>query len=205
MSTLSTLRRASTAVRAQASARRKQSLRKRRASGCRSRQRLRGCANGFAHPRFLWPAVSGFTSCCFRLFREATQLKTVGTVAYVAGIEVLHAEVQEHAVNFADGGCPTVSGVADIEQCAQRIGAVARGGVRLFREATQLKTIGATVCTTWTEIRHGKAQVYSIVSVARRRVAVSVVAYLDQCAQRIGAVARGGVRREDFSFSARKC
>ena len=156
-------------------------------------------------PVFLWPAVSGFTSCCFRLFREATQLKTVGPVAYVAGIEVLHAEVQEHAVNFADGGCPTVSGVADIEQCAQRIGAVARGGARLFREATQLKTIGATVCTTWTEIRHGKAQVYPIVSAARRRVAVSIGADVVQRTRIPMAVARGGVRREDFSFSARKC
>ena len=44
----------------------------------------------------------------FRLFREATQLTTEGTVVRAAGIEVLRAEAQEHAVSPADSGRPTV-------------------------------------------------------------------------------------------------
>ena len=67
-----------------------------------------------------------------RLFREATQLKTVGAVARVAGIEhprfrsqIPHRDVARHRRTR-----PTVSVAADVPQSALAAAAVARGGVR---------------------------------------------------------------------------
>ncbi len=71
---------------------------------------------------------SGRRILFFCLFREATQLKTVGTVCDVVGIEYCHVEDQAHAMGIADRRGPTVSGMACAAQGALAVAAVARGG-----------------------------------------------------------------------------
>ena len=155
MFTLSTLRRASTAVRAQMFVRRKRSLRKRRATvfGRRPEQTSGMCKWLCASPFFYGlrsaglrhgtgppPVLSLYPLLqCVRLFREATQLKTVGTVAHVAGSEALRVEVQEHAASPAKGGRPTEPVVADVVQRARRVVAEARGGAQFGVEAGSFK------------------------------------------------------------------
>ena len=63
-----------------------------------------------------------------RLFREATQLKTVGAVVRAAGREPRHVEIQVHAIDTADRRRPAVTAVADVAQRARGVVAVARGG-----------------------------------------------------------------------------
>ena len=82
-----------------------------------------------------------------RLFREATQLKTDAPVIRATGIESRRQTIQTYAVSLTECGGPIVSVVADGYQRAQSAivtcVAEARGGAhRLFREATQLKSVG---------------------------------------------------------------
>ena len=63
------------------------------------------------------------------LFREAPQLKTVGTVARVAGIERLRMEIQSQAID-ADRGRPAEPTVAYDHRYPRSMIAVARGGTR---------------------------------------------------------------------------
>ena len=87
-----------------------------------------------------------------RLFREATQLKTVAAIVRVAGVEVLRAENQIHAIGTADRRRPAATVDADDAQRARIPMAVARGGIRLFREATQLKTVAAAAHAAGIEV-----------------------------------------------------
>ncbi len=63
-------------------------------------------------------------------------------------------EIQVQAVDTARNGRPAEPGVADAHQIARVRKAVARGGVclRLFREATQLKTVTAVVHAAGIEV-----------------------------------------------------
>ena len=63
-----------------------------------------------------------------RLFREATQRKTVGVAVRAAGVEVLRIEMQVQTVEVIRGRRPAEPVVADAEQRAIRVKAVARGG-----------------------------------------------------------------------------
>ena len=63
-----------------------------------------------------------------RLFREATQLKTMVAVVHVAGTKVLRRETQKYAMNSANGRRPTVPVAADAPQRTLVAAAVARGG-----------------------------------------------------------------------------
>ena len=51
-----------------------------------------------------------------RFFREAMQLKTVGAVVCVVGIEPRHVETQVHAIGTADRRRPAVTAVVDDHQ-----------------------------------------------------------------------------------------
>ena len=66
---------------------------------------------------------------CLRLFREATQRKTVGTVVWVADVEALRIETQVQTVDVACGGRPDEPAVADVPQRTLIEGAEARGGL----------------------------------------------------------------------------
>ncbi len=88
-----------------------------------------------------------------RLFREAAQLKTDGTIVHAAEVEILRGEVQtpHREVARHRRTRPTEPIVADAP-CYTLIAratevTVARGGVSpcLFRVATQLETVTATV------------------------------------------------------------
>ena len=63
-----------------------------------------------------------------RLFREATQLKTVTAVISVIGIEVRRAKTQEHPIDAARGRRPTESTIADTLLPPVSSFAEARGG-----------------------------------------------------------------------------
>ncbi len=65
-----------------------------------------------------------------RLFREATQLKTVAAVALASEIEPRHVETQVQAADAARGGRPAVTEVADATLHAIRMIAVARGSLQ---------------------------------------------------------------------------
>ncbi len=67
-----------------------------------------------------------------RLFREATQLKTVAAAVCEIGGKGLHGKIQKYTVSFTGRGCPTVPVVTDIScdtfiVCPPEV-AVARGG-----------------------------------------------------------------------------
>ena len=68
-----------------------------------------------------------------RLFREATQLKTVGPVRRVAGTKPRHVEMQVHATvvvaRTVGRGRPDGTLAADVAQRARIPMAIARGGV----------------------------------------------------------------------------
>ena len=66
---------------------------------------------------------------CPRLFREATQLKSVGAVVREAGIEGRHVEIQVHPVAAAHRRRIAEPVVADGAQRAIGSLAVARGGM----------------------------------------------------------------------------
>ena len=129
-----------------------------------------------------------------RLFREATQLKTVGMSVRVAGIEILRVEPQEHAVSPAKSGRPTVPAAADARQNTRIPIAEARGGVclRLFREATQLKTVGAVCRIARSQLDHAEIKISSINFTDRRRPAIAVASDIAQHARGTMAEARGG-------------
>ena len=80
--------------------------------------RLYGAAPAHCPPRASRP----------RLFREATQRKTVGAAVRVAGIEVLRVETQVHPIAAADRRRIAEPAVADATRPARRGGAVTRGG-----------------------------------------------------------------------------
>ena len=63
-----------------------------------------------------------------RLFREATQLITVGTVIRIAGIKPRCTEMQVMAANIVRLGRPNISVATDKVQGTIGIAAVARGG-----------------------------------------------------------------------------
>ncbi len=129
-----------------------------------------------------------------RLFREATQLKTVAAAVRVVGEEGLRTEIQVQAVDAARGGRPAEPVIADRTQRAQVCDTVARGeptghfigrlypkfspraSSRLFREATQLKTVAAIVCAAGIEPRHAEIQVHAIGTADRGSPAVTAVA-----------------------------
>ncbi len=67
-----------------------------------------------------------------RLFREATQLKTVAAVIRVAGSEVLRTEIQVHATRAARRRRPVEPEAADEYRIARERVAVARGGTFPF-------------------------------------------------------------------------
>ncbi len=79
------------------------------------------------------PHDSGSPGRVFCLFREATQLKTVGPVRRVAGVEPRCAEVQVHATvviaRIVGRGRPVEPVAADAPQRARISMARARGGV----------------------------------------------------------------------------
>ncbi len=62
-----------------------------------------------------------------RLFREATQLKSVGAAVRVAGIEVLRVETQVHPIAAADRRRIAEPAVADATRPARSTDAEARG------------------------------------------------------------------------------
>ncbi len=78
-------------------------------------------------PGSKFPIGSGESSP-FRLFREATQLKTVGTVIQIAGNDPGHPKNQVHPIRAPDRRRPPVTEVADIVQCPLVPSAIARGG-----------------------------------------------------------------------------
>ncbi len=65
------------------------------------------------------------------LFREATQLKTVGTIGCRMWAGIRHIETHTHPVDAADPSRPTVTMAADAPQCSFAAAAVARGGGRI--------------------------------------------------------------------------
>ncbi len=129
-----------------------------------------------------------------RLFREATQRKTVATAVHAAGIEILRVEPQEHAVSPAKSGRPTVPAAADARQNTRIPIAETRGGVclRLFREATQLKTVGAVCRIARSQLDHAEIKISSIDFTDRRRPAIAVASDIAQHARGTMAEARGG-------------
>ena len=151
-----------------------------------------------------------------RLFREATQLTTAGTVARVVEGELCRGEAQVHAASSAKGGRPTVSVVAEATRLARRVVAVARGGPptgrftgrldpkcldpRLFREAAQLKTVAADSCTTGVEVLHVEVQTAMTGIAGCGRATESVVPDTRQISESVVvssvAEARGGVPGE---------
>ena len=109
------------------------------------------------------------------LFRESTKLQTVGTVVRVADLEALRMELQVQTVDAVRGGRPAEPVVADVRQCAQppiiACVAEARGGFRLFREATQLKTVGTGCRVAGVEPHCAEVQIQApvvVVRIARR-------------------------------------
>ncbi len=88
---------------------------------------LYGAATAYCPPRAL-----------LRLFREATQLKTVGAAVRAAGIEPRHVEIQAHAIGTTDRGSPAETVVADAAQRARIPSAIARGE----REGAERSVIG---------------------------------------------------------------
>ena len=137
-----------------------------------------------------------------RLFREATQRKTMGAAVRVAGEEVLRKEIQVQAVDTARNGRPAEPGVADAHQIARVRKAVARGAPfgcftgslypRLFREATQLKTVGAVCRIARSQLDHAEIKISSINFTDRRRPAIAVASDIAQHARGTMAEARGG-------------
>ena len=109
-----------------------------------SRDRSRG-SPGRTHRVFYWPPrlQLGVDTTIFRvpggirLFREATQLKTVGAVARVAGIEVRHAEMQAHPIAAAHRRRIAEPAAADAAQPA--IGSLAEARGRLFRSSSRVR------------------------------------------------------------------
>ena len=77
----------------------------------------------------IWCRHSHQKTQCVRLFREATQLKTVAAAARVAGIEARHAEMQVHPIAAAHRRRIAEPGAADVAQPATGSLAEARGGV----------------------------------------------------------------------------
>ena len=72
----------------------------------------------------------------------------MAAVTHAEGIEVLRAEMQKYAAGAAKGGRVVEPVAANVAQSTRSCIVVARGGCslsRLFREATQLKTVGASV------------------------------------------------------------
>ncbi len=63
-----------------------------------------------------------------RLFREATQLKTVGAIVCVARADVLRVKVQKRTETPTASRRPTIPVVAAAQDCTLVVAAVARGG-----------------------------------------------------------------------------
>ncbi len=90
---------------------------------------------------------------------------------------MLCVEVKEQTVDTIVCGRPTVTAAGGITQPAVCPMAVARGGYfRLFREATQLKTVAAVARVAVIEARHDEIQVHAIGTADRRRPAVPAAA-----------------------------
>ncbi len=140
------------------------------------------------------PIAEARGGVCLRLFREATQLKTVTAMMRVAGVEILRGKAQDHPVSFTHGGRPAVPVAAEAPQRALAVAAVARGGVclRLFREATQLKTVGAVCRIARSQLDHAEIKISSINFTDRRRPAIAVASDIAQHARGTMAEARGG-------------
>ena len=68
-----------------------------------------------------------------RLFREATQLKTVGAVCRIARSQLDHAEIKISSINFTDRRRPAITVASDIAQPARGTLAEARGGAFFSR------------------------------------------------------------------------
>ena len=87
-------------------------------------------------PRSLRPAQEGkivsapypHRPCLSRLFREATQLKTIAATVRTAGVLVLRMKIQVLSVDAARDGRPAGTVVADSHRLAVRQIAIARGG-----------------------------------------------------------------------------
>ena len=81
-----------------------------------------------------------------------------------------HTEIQVHALSTADRRRPTVAAVTDIAQHTRGEVTEARGGVspaRLFREATQRKTVAAAHYVAGDETTSVEVQVHAIGSTDR--------------------------------------
>ncbi len=128
-----------------------------------------------------------------RLFREATQLKTEAATVQRSRIEPLYSEIQGYATGILftgrGSGGKTETSVADIPSFTVSVTAVARGGAarpRLFREATQLKTVGtAVVCKAGIEPRDFEEEILSVNAPCGGRPTITVITDAVHVAQSI--------------------
>ena len=90
-----------------------------------------------------------------------------------------HTEIQVHALSTADRRRPTVAAVTDIVLHTRGEVTEARGGAsrpRLFREATQLKTVGtAVVCKAGIEPRDFEEEILSVNAPCGGRPTITVI------------------------------